>query len=249
MKIIASDYDGTLNMGGVSEANKAAIKAWQEKGNLFGLVSGRALKDAILLAQRDGIKYDFYIAATGASIANSEGEILKRTTFSIDTVKKLAKLAEKKGRKHLVFVCDHERKWLFFDSEEAGKHERETMTYEELDNYGYACQVSLACPTSEEAAELTAAIAEHFKGVLNPAQNGGCIDIVAHGMDKAVGILKYCEIAGLSEDDVITAGDNYNDLAMIRRFEGCAVGRAVEPLIEAAKHRYMTVDELIKDFL
>ena len=115
MKIIASDYDGTLNMRGVSEENKAAIKEWQAKGNLFGLVSGRALKDAVLLAQRDGIRYDFYIAATGATIANSDGEILKRTTFSIDTVKKLAKLVEEKGCKHLVFVCDHERKWLFFE--------------------------------------------------------------------------------------------------------------------------------------
>ena len=250
MRIIASDYDGTLNMGGVSQENKDAIAKWQENGNLFGLVSGRALKDLIALKERDKIPYDFYIAGTGAIIANSKGEIVKRSPFSMEIVHKLVDfLIEGKLCKHMVFVCDHDRKWVFFDAEEAKKHEREQIGLSEIDKaFPYASQISLAFPTVEEATVVTNLIAKEFDKELNPCQNGGCIDIVRYGMDKAVGILEYCTMVGLSDKDVITAGDNYNDLAMIKRFEGCAVGKAVEPLIEAAKHRYATIDKLIEDF-
>lgn len=250
MKIIASDYDGTLNMGGVSQENKDAIAKWQEKGNLFGLVSGRALKDLIALKERDNVPYDFYIAGTGAIIANSKGEIIKKTPFSMDVVHNLVDyLTQNKLCKHMVFVCDYDRKWVFFDPEEAKKHEREQVELDKIDElFPYASQISLALPTVEEATRVTNLIAEKFDKILNPCQNGGCIDIVTYGMDKAVGILKFCELVGLSDKDVITAGDNFNDLAMIKRFEGCAIGRAVAPLVASAKHVYPTIDKLIEDF-
>ena len=40
MKILACDYYGTLNVGGVvSQENIEAIAAWRAAGNLFGMVS------------------------------------------------------------------------------------------------------------------------------------------------------------------------------------------------------------------
>ena len=47
MIIIASDYDGTLNHHGVSEADKNAITKFREQGNKFGLVTGRSLSQAL----------------------------------------------------------------------------------------------------------------------------------------------------------------------------------------------------------
>lgn len=249
MKIIASDYDGTLNIGGISQENKDAIAKWQKNGNLFGLVSGRSLKDLVLLSERDKVPYDYFIAATGAIIANSKGEILKGTPFSIDVVLELIDfLKENDLCKHIVLVCDHERKWVFLDPEEAKKHEREQIPVENITDFPYASQISTALPTLDEATRVTNLIAQRFDKVLNPCQNGRCIDIVTYQMDKSIGILEYCKIVGLCDKDVITAGDNYNDMAMIKRFEGCAVGNAVEPLIQAAKHRYPTIDKLIEDF-
>lgn len=248
MRIIASDYDGTLNIGGVSQENKDAIAKWQAAGNRFGLVSGRALKDLIFLKERDGVKYDFYIAATGAIIADSQGKIIKGTPFSMDIAHKLFDFLMTGICPCAVFVCDYERTWVYFDAEEAKKHEREHILIDEVDKFPHASQISLALADNEEASRVTALIAEKFDKVLNPCQNGRCIDIVKCGMDKAVGILEYCKLFGLSDTDVITAGDNYNDLAMIKRFEGCAVGKAVEPLVDVARHRYATIDKLIEDF-
>ena len=41
MKIICSDYDGTLNHGGITDEKLSAIRKWQENGKLFAVVSGR----------------------------------------------------------------------------------------------------------------------------------------------------------------------------------------------------------------
>ncbi len=41
MKILGSDFDGTLTVGGIDAAKCEAIRAWRRVGNLFGLVSGR----------------------------------------------------------------------------------------------------------------------------------------------------------------------------------------------------------------
>ena len=45
MKIILSDFDGTIFFGKDKDYSKtaAAVKRWQEEGNLFGMVTGRSL--------------------------------------------------------------------------------------------------------------------------------------------------------------------------------------------------------------
>ena len=43
MKILASDYDGTLNYNGIDDRKRMALDKWRTAGNLFGLVSGRGL--------------------------------------------------------------------------------------------------------------------------------------------------------------------------------------------------------------
>ena len=47
MKIIGSDYDGTLNFGGIDEKKLSAIERWRDAGNIFSLVSGRG-PDSVL---------------------------------------------------------------------------------------------------------------------------------------------------------------------------------------------------------
>ena len=41
MKILCSDYDGTLSHGGIDEKKLGEIRTWRRKGNKFGIISGR----------------------------------------------------------------------------------------------------------------------------------------------------------------------------------------------------------------
>ena len=42
MKIIASDYDGTLNHGGIDDKKREAIKKWRDAGNVLRLSAEEA---------------------------------------------------------------------------------------------------------------------------------------------------------------------------------------------------------------
>ena len=80
MKIIASDYDGTLNEGGVGEEKRIAIRKWREAGNLFGIVSGRGIGNIVGLAKEDVIECDFLLGDNGASVAKGNGDVLSEAT-------------------------------------------------------------------------------------------------------------------------------------------------------------------------
>ena len=76
MKILASDYDGTLNYNGFDSQKLDAIARWRAAGNLFGLVSGRSADSLWELADRDGFGFDFMIANNGAVVLDRERHVL-----------------------------------------------------------------------------------------------------------------------------------------------------------------------------
>ena len=77
MKIIASDYDGTINyQGKVSDEDKAAIRRFRQAGNKFGIVTGRDAELSQWIRQENGFEIDFIISCTGAFIRDGEGNVL-----------------------------------------------------------------------------------------------------------------------------------------------------------------------------
>ena len=74
MKILASDYDGTLNVQGVvTKENIEAITAWRAAGNLFGVVSGRNLGSIKKFLDKDNVPYDFMVGCNGSVMTDAEG--------------------------------------------------------------------------------------------------------------------------------------------------------------------------------
>ena len=81
MKLIASDFDGTLYRNGeISARDRAAIEAWQAGGNLFGIVTGRGA-DILDTAHRLGIALDYAIAYNGALVLDRDGGVLYEDVF------------------------------------------------------------------------------------------------------------------------------------------------------------------------
>ena len=79
MKIIASDYDGTLNHNGIDEKKKNAISEWRKKGNLFGIISGRGYPSLKSVIDRVPFEYDFLVCNNGALICDSDGNVITET--------------------------------------------------------------------------------------------------------------------------------------------------------------------------
>ena len=70
MKIIGSDYDGTLSHGGIDDAKRQAIADWRAAGNVFSIVSGRSSYSLYLAQDVDRVGFDYFIAYNGGMILN-----------------------------------------------------------------------------------------------------------------------------------------------------------------------------------
>lgn len=69
-------------------------------------------------------------------------------------------------------------------------------------------------------------------------------EILPAGASKGTGLLKLAEILGISQDKTIAAGDNENDISMIKEAKiGVAVGNALDCVKEVADVVTVTNDE------
>ncbi len=242
MKIIASDYDGTLNHGGIDDKKRNAIKEWRKAGNLFGLVSGRGAPDLVELRRKNGFECDFLLASNGAVILTSEGEILAESRcdgrLALPLLEFIMSIGCEWASVHTSFRC-------IIDERDDERLEDE-FTLKTLPEIPYFNQISTILPDDSEAARVTDAVRKKFGEHLNPLQNGRCIDIVSADMNKAQGLYNLLEIVGAEYDDMITVGDNINDTHMIAEFRSYAMENAVQSIKNIADYITPGVTELIE---
>ena len=88
----ASDFDRTLffrdEPGGFKPADMAAISAFQQAGNCFGVSTGRSLR-GVLDETRGRVRFDFFILATGALILDGRQRVIRRSVVRPVTVQHL----------------------------------------------------------------------------------------------------------------------------------------------------------------
>ena len=245
MKIIASDYDGTLNHGGIDEKKKTAISRWRKEGNIFSIVSGRGAPDLVRIYKKDNFECDYLIADNGAVIMKPNGEIVCEDKIDTSVAKPFLEFLFEQGCKwgyvQTSFPCR-----VFKDDDFEDYDKDECFTFDELTELPFFYQINTALESFEEAAKVTAAIKEKFGDVLNPLQNGNCIDIVSVNMNKAKGIYKFIDLLGAEYSDVITVGDNINDKDMIKEFRSYAMENAVPLIKELADYETSGITELIE---
>ncbi len=242
MKIIASDYDGTLNHGGIDDKKRNAIKEWREKGNKFGIVSGRMADDLLRIYKKDELELDFLLACNGAVILTTDGKILKEDKIDGAVLKPLLDFLFSLGATE-GYVQSGKSYRL---NEDGAERTKEEFTRETLPEFKYFSQVSTIFDDSKKAEEVTNAVREKFGDKLNPLQNGRCIDIVSATMNKAQGLYDYLEIVGGKYEDMITVGDNINDTHMIKEFRSYAMANGVQSIKDIADYETESVTELIE---
>lgn len=242
MKIIASDYDGTLNHGGIDDKKRNAIKNWRKAGNLFSIVSGRGLEDLVEIPARQDFECDFLLASNGAVAAKPDGTVLAESRCDGALAKPLIEFIFSIGCSwasiHTAFRC-------IVDENDEERLDDE-FTFETLPEIPYFNQISTILPDDESAARVTAAINDKFGDVLNPLQNGRCIDVVSADMNKAKGLYVFLDLVGAEYDDLITVGDNINDMHMIAEFRSYAMENAVQSIKDTVDDITPGITELIE---
>lgn len=248
VKCIAIDMDGTLLTSAqqITAENREAIKLAQESGVEVVIATGRAYEEAgDLLKDADIITP--MICANGAEIRTSSHEIIQTNPLSKDLAKEVAEILHS----HQVYYEVYTNRGTYTldktmarslimdiftvnghikDMEEIKQAAEERLQeVNQLDSYAVLFE--------DEDQVIYKLLAFHFEPVtLNKvreklkqfsklavsASGKENIEITAVEAQKGIALEEFVEARGISLQDTMAIGDNYNDLSMMLK-----VGRAV----------------------
>lgn len=253
MFILASDYDGTLNRGGVSPEVRARIAEFRAAGNLFGIVTGRDYWMYETVEEQD-LKIDFILAMNGAMLVATDGE----------DAGKILHFERQKNDGCLRWIVEHVGQKYGYEVSTVFCRERVTFhaaypdgqlredgsvrwaPLDEADRIPMFTQMNTRCKTDEDARRCVAEINAAWGGTVNALQNGVCIDIPPAGIDKGEGVARLADERGVPHENVYCAGDNMNDYAMVSRFHGLVVPNAVPELRAVSEGVFADIGEMIR---
>lgn len=238
MKIIATDFDGTLSYNGkVSEEDKLAIHRFRAAGNKFGIVTGRDVDAAQWIKPEGGLAFDYLICCTGGVIRDEEGALIYQKKgevgpFFYDIIEKAMEL-----KAYCFSVGDV---LLKASIDVKGKI---PMQLHALKEFTHA---NTGFETEENAEAYVRYVNENYGDRISAHRNGRAVDMPPAHTSKVTGIYEYAK--RFDHPEIYTVGDNMNDIAMIREFCGFAVSNAKDEVKEAAKYQCNRIADMI-DFI
>ncbi|MDY2928572.1 HAD-IIB family hydrolase [Anaerococcus sp.] len=193
MKLIASDFDGTIFIDEkIKTEDIKAIRDFQDKGNLFGIVTGRTYHSLFVLIEGK-IDPDFVIANNGSHIFVKNGkemtEILK---YSLDQ-DKIMEVIDFYGRKYQTRI--------FTDEDRAVEKIADLREGEEILSLAIYSDHILENPFQEDFS--------FHKSI-------GVIDVINSAVSKQTGI-EFIKDFYRFDKEIIAIGDDFNDITFLEQ--------------------------------
>jgi Cof subfamily protein (haloacid dehalogenase superfamily) len=258
IRLIALDLDGTLlnSRGELTERNRAAVRAARERGVRVALVTGRRFRDVRPLALELDLDDVPVISHTGALTKHARTlETVKAMLLPLEAAREVLRVGREHAMDAMVSDDPEGLGLLLYDhinednhalaryiawsrrihGDEAADYVRRVPSLEEyLDHspvhIGYAGNYEMMVRFGQM---LKGAFAESIKVFLTlyPKQNFGTIDVLHPQASKGTGVAAVAAEFGLSREEVMAVGDNFNDLEMLH-YAGTPVvmGNAEAPL-------------------
>lgn len=250
MKVLASDYDGTLRVSEfVSKEDVNAIRQFRKEGNLFGIVTGRSMESLQIEIDRNNLEYDFIITNNGGVLYDGVGNLLECKYMNFD--RSLDIIAYIKTLDCASFVInDGYHRFKINVNEEQIDHKYAQMPNmenkeEEVLDRGKIAQLVISLNNDVLANEVARHINVNFKGYACAYVNVNCVDIVPEGVSKAEGLYYMEDELNLVHEDIYAIGDSFNDVPMLEEFHGCTLHHARSVIKEQAEHVFDSVGECI----
>ena len=249
IRLLAIDIDGTLldPQFQVSPANLAALARAHQAGVEIVLVTGRRHQFALPIAQSLGLDL-WLISSNGAVTRSAQGELFHRDLLPAQTARELIALMEP-FRGNLVITFDREGKGALAleRTEELTSHIQRWIE-NNLQYIDFVVPIERALVTDpiqamfcgtiarmQEAEERlrSAPLADRITVLKTryDARDLVIVDVLNHGCSKGHALERWAGHRGLTREQVMAIGDNYNDVEMLE-FAGVPVimGNAREDL-------------------
>ncbi len=238
MKIVASDYDGTIKLEDKRpEKTIDAIEKWQKKGNLFGIVTGRSTATIKEEIRKYELSPDFLICNNGGVILNRELEVLSLNLIDFNEAKKIIEYIEGIECNEYILNDGFHRARKAISSQKKTLHNSpSTVSVEEMMQKKEIAQIVIGFDQQENANQVAIYLNENYEQAIEAFANINCVDIVPKGCSKANGIRSVAEMLDLSLDSISAIGDSYNDLSMLEAFHSATLDHALPEIKACADH-------------
>jgi Cof subfamily protein (haloacid dehalogenase superfamily) len=256
ISLLALDLDGTLlnGRGQISDRNRAAIESARATGVRVALVTGRRFRDTRPIALELGLDVPV-ISHNGALTKHAETlQTVAVLPLPLAAAREALRVGRDAGADALL-SDDHEglgtlvydrlsgenaavHKYIAWARRIHGEEEGQESVrqVESLEAYLDHAPVHLAfsgsCAKMDQLEEiLHAELGPTVKilGTKYPEQDFTLIDVVNPAASKGAGVAATAAELGVSPDEIMAVGDNYNDLEMLL-FAGTGVVMANAPL-------------------
>ena len=229
-KIIATDYDGTfyLNDSDIMK-NIQLVNKFREQNNIFIIATGNNFESFQKTIKKYNIKYDYLILDQGSCIFNSQNKIIESNYIDNETKYSIYNIIT--GRTNNIKICSPVSERATINDENITKISTEFLNKEDAIKF-----------TKLLNKELNEKI--HAYTMIFPDIN--IVEIISNKVDKCEAIEHIKELEGINADNIYTIGDGYNDISMIRHFNGYCMKNSVAELKEECNNQVNSVSELIK---
>ena len=249
IKLLALDLDGTLldSRGQIPDENREAIRAAEEAGVLVTIATGRRFRDA----RPVGLELELnapLVTHNGALLKYAESlETVSVSLLDLDATREIVRAGKEFGGNALVSADPHTKGTLLYDripddnvplkryldwserlhgdeAQEAVMHVADL--HDALpDHQVIHISFSGSCEPMERMLkilndELTDSVT--ILPTIYPHLDFTLIDILPPGASKGTGVEKLAILNGLTPENVMAIGDNFNDVGMLE-FAGIPV--------------------------
>ena len=250
MKLLASDWDGTLRRNlKVDACDLDAIKLFREQQHRFGIVTGRSVGMLRNELAHYHVPCDFMIGTNGGIITDADFSIIWRHDIDFDAAMELIELL--KSKPTVMFgISDGDDFGNLQSPEDEGESTLigiQPIDPQQIISRKQINSFYLRDETKSKTGILYKELSERFKGRMAFHYNAGTIDVSAAGVSKRTGIIELMKLFGSHEVYVI--GDGHNDIEMIEAFQGFSVEGAPDEVKRKAVHCYHGLADCIEDLL
>jgi len=229
-KILACDYDRTFYLDDIDiEKNKKAVHKFIYKNNIFTVATGRSYLDFKNKVNMYKIKYNYAIINHGATIIDSNDNIIYNCEINNNIILDIKKNLELEKTNNY-FCCS------VLDSRVEFEHTKIT-------------KINAVYKLKEDAIKINKIINEKYSSYVNCYLiSEKSIEIISQETNKSKAIKKLADFINIPTNNIYTIGDGYSNIKMIIDFNGYCMENSVKELKQLATS-YKSVSLLIEDIL
>lgn len=242
-KALILDVDGTLVAHGEPCARPevaAAVQEVQRRGVKIVIATGRtyfAMAPEIL----GGIRPDYAVCANGAQVLDGRGRLLASKDFTPEEMYALVDYFE--DYSHPLAFCFADDYYVYVEYERMKAFYKQATGHDEYVRDGEDQTRHLQSMPFGAFGILPPGALAGFEaryghlGLQFVPYRPGYYDINQHGMNKAVGMARLAELAGWRPEELVSVGDNDNDVALMgfASLSYCMAGGSAKALAAARR--------------